>query len=228
MTGLILCLTILIVVIVEKFTEGAWLTLLITGALIAGCYAIRRHYHDVYARLGKLTEILSDIPTSGTPPVAKPLDPAAPTAVLLVAGYNGLGIHSFLAITRQFAGFYRQFVFTSVAVIDSGAFKGSEEIAHLESSVREGLEKYADFARRLGLPAEIRMSTGTDVIDEAEALCKQIARDYPRAAFFGGKLVFQRDKWYHRLLHNETAHAIQQRIEWEGLPMMVMPIRVRT
>jgi hypothetical protein len=44
--------------------------------------------------------------------------------------------------------------------------------------------------------------------------------------FFGGKLVFQRETWYSRVLHNETATAIQRRLQWQGLAMVVLPVRV--
>lgn len=45
--------------------------------------------------------------------------------------------------------------------------------------------------------------------------------------FFAGKLIFQRPKWWHRLLHNETAQAIQERLQWAGRTMVTLPIRVR-
>ena len=42
----------------------------------------------------------------------------------------------------------------------------------------------------------------------------------------GPKLVFQRETWWNRVLHNETAFAIQRRLQWLGRPMLVMPVRV--
>jgi hypothetical protein len=35
------------------------------------------------------------------------------------------------------------------------------------------------------------------------------------------------ERWYQRLLHNETALAIQKRLQWAGRTMVLMPIRVR-
>jgi hypothetical protein len=64
-------------------------------------------------------------------------------------------------------------------------------------------------------------------VDEAEKLCSQVSKEFPRSTFFSGKVVFQREKWYHWLLHNQTAYAIQRRLEWLGLPMIVLPVRVR-
>ena len=72
------------------------------------------------------------------------------------------------------------------------------------------------------------MALGTDVVETAEQLCREVSREFPWATFFGGRLIFQRDRWYQRLLHNETALAIQQRLQWAGRTMVLMPIRVKS
>jgi len=59
-----------------------------------------------------------------------------------------------------------------------------------------------------------------------EELCDRLAEEFPRAIFFMGRLIFREEKWYHRLLHNETPHAIQRRLQFQGIQAMVLPIRV--
>ena len=71
------------------------------------------------------------------------------------------------------------------------------------------------------------MALGTDVVAEAAELCLAVAKEFPRATFFSGRLIFQRERWYQRVLHNETALAIQKRLQWAGRTMVMMPIRVR-
>ena len=70
------------------------------------------------------------------------------------------------------------------------------------------------------------MSIGTEAVAEAEKLCMEVAREYPRALFFAGKLVFEKERWYQRLLHNETAYQLQRRLQFAGLNAMVLPVRV--
>ena len=91
---------------------------------------------------------------------------------------------------------------------------------------QEALDQYVALARRLGLAAEARMAVGTEAVAEAEGLCAAVARTYPRALFFAGKLVFERERWFQRLLHNETAYAIQRRLQFAGMNAMVLPVRV--
>ena len=42
-----------------------------------------------------------------------------------------------------------------------------------------------------------------------------------------GKLIWKRESWWQRILHNETAYQVQRRLQWKGLPMTVIPLRVR-
>src|SRR5258706_2502193 len=59
--GLVLCVSILVVSIVEKFTEGGWVTILVTSGFIILCYLIRGHYNRVRAALKTLDETLLNI-----------------------------------------------------------------------------------------------------------------------------------------------------------------------
>jgi len=226
LVALALCVLILVMVVYEKFFEGGWITMVVTAALIVLCMLIRRHYQEIRTRVAQLTKILEDLPATARPDVPHELSPSAPTAVLLVASFSGLGVHSLLAVMRTFPKHYHQVVFASVGVIDSGSFKGEAEIVALEKQTGDGLVQYVELARRLGLPATSRHLIGTDQVSSAEELCAGIAATYPRAVFFGGKLIFKHETWFSRILHNESAFAIQRRLQWRGLPMVVLPVRV--
>jgi amino acid transporter len=223
--GLILCVTILIVTVYEKFGEGGWVTLLITSALIGLCYLIRRHYQKVRKGVRQLEEILSSIP-SGHVPNEETLNPNERTAIMLVSGYNGFGLHSWLSVFKEFPKLYRNFIFVCVAEIDSGAFKGAAEIEALKSSIADQLTKYVKLARSYGYAADYRMDIGTDVVETATNLCQNIVQEFPKSSVFTGKLVFRKEHPFQRILHNETANAIQRRLQWEGITTVILPVRV--
>jgi amino acid transporter len=223
--GLILCVTILIVTVYEKFSEGGWLTLVITSILIGLCYLIRLHYLKVRKGVRQLEEILSSLP-SGQIPNEEPLNPNDRTAIILVSGYNGFGLHSWLSVFREFPKLYRNFIFVAVAEIDSGVFKGASEIEALKSSIAEQLAKYVKLARSYGYAADYRMDVGTDVVETATNLCQAIVQEFPKSSVFTGKLVFRQEHPFQRIFHNETANAIQRRLQWEGITTVILPVRV--
>jgi amino acid transporter len=222
--ALVMCASILVITLYERFTNGGWVTVLITSTFVVLCYLIHGHYERAKAGLRQLDEVLGSLPTTGEPNRA-PLDPKAPTAVLLVSEFNGFGVHTMLSILRFFPGLYKQFVFVSIAVVDSGTFKGKEELEALARHHEEALAKYVDLTRRLGFPADSVSQMGTEVVTEAAQVCKRLAHIYPKATIFTGKLVFRQERFFYRLLHNETSLFIQRRLQWMGVPMVVLPIR---
>jgi len=228
--GLTLTGGILISLCVVKFFEGGWVTLVATGALIAATFWVHRHYQQTRAQLRRLDELahVADTPAPKSQPQSPPraLDPQGRTAVILVNGFNGLGLHTLFAVVRMFPNLYQNFVFAQVGVIDAGNFKGATEVENLRRHVGGEVERYAAYMRARGCPAEARFVIGTDVVEEATGLCADIARQFPNSQVFAGQLVFPNDSFLTRLLHNYTVFALQRRFYREGWPMLILPIRV--
>ncbi len=223
--GFFLCFSILVISVVEKFGEGGWITLVITLGLISFCLLIKRHYDNVVRHLKRLDDVLSDIPPEASQVTSKP-DPKAQTAVLLVKEYGGLGIHSFLSIQRLFPNHFKNFIFVSVHVVDAGTLKGASDLERALKETETSLKKYVSLANQLGFAADFKMGAGTEVLEEAEKICIDLAGEFPKSIFFAAKLVFQKERWYQPFLHNETAYAFQSRLQFAGLNSMVLPVRV--
>jgi hypothetical protein len=245
--GLLLCATILVVTVLEKFTEGGWITLVITASLVALCFGIKRHYNLVIEAIGRLDkqlpspeEITGAVETASAlsgygglpgnplgqaPAVGDPL-PGDPVAVLFVGGYGGLGRHALLTLLRMFPGHFKAVIFVSIAVVDSDVFKGADQVQALEQRTREHLARYEHFGRVLGLATGSAYSVGTEVAVEAEKLATELSRQFPKALVVAGQLIFQEDTLWSRVLHNETAFIIQRRLQHLGVPMIVIPVRL--
>ena len=223
--GLLLTVTILIITIVFKFLEGAWICMVVIAGLIVVGHAIRRHYRRVQGLLAMLDRQMFTVDPGPKPKEPRPLDPKAPTAILLASGYNGLGIHALLTIIRMFPGQFRNILFVSVAVIDYDRLRGSKEIEELRKSTDEQLRKYVDFAHRAGFAADSRMAMGTDPVDEVEEMCTRLQREYNQCVVFGGQLAFAHETLWTRMLHSQTAFEIQRRLQFAGLPVVILPVR---
>jgi hypothetical protein len=144
-----------------------------------------------------------------------------------VGGYSGLGVHTLLNAVRFAPGYFKSVIFISVGVVDTGNFKGADAVDGLRDFTEETLKEYITLAQKLGLPATSYMSIGTDPVDELEKVCLAVKKDFPQAMFFAGRLMFRRDSWYQRLFHNQTAYSLQHRLQWDGIPMTILPTRVR-
>lgn len=227
-TGLVLCVSILCVTLYEKFTEGGWVTAVITSLTIAVCFWVRHHYRSVGASL-KGFDALTQAATAeseGDEAPALPLDPKAPTAVLTVSSFSGYGLHHVLAIQRLLPGYFKNLVFVTAAVLDSGNFKGSEAVGQLEAQRRADLDRYVRWARQNGFAAEGRLAVGTEAVDALEQALVALSREYPRMIVFTGRLIFKEERWYQPILHSDTASSIQRRLQFNGVQAVVLPVRV--
>jgi hypothetical protein len=249
--GLILCVFILVTTIFLK-VKYAWLTVFMTASLALVCWAIRRHYdhtRKLLKRLDTLVRVAERLPPKPAPPPdsaaaensstddetggdavpvapAIPFDPNAKTAVLLVNGFNGLGLHTLFSIVRLFGGVFRNFVIIQVGVVDVGNFKGVSEVGHLKEHVAGEVQRYINYLQREGYYVEAFTGVGIDVVDEIAKLAPQILDRFPQAVFFGGQLVFPRESFLTRWLHNNTVFSLQRRFYNQGIPVVVLPIRV--
>jgi hypothetical protein len=106
------------------------------------------------------------------------------------------------------------------------AFKGTDEVRKLEEATRRDLDQYVSLARRFGFPAAARMEMGPDVVATASSLIEAVSREFPDSIVFAGQSVFRKPGVIHRLLHNETAFAIQQELRWKGITTVILPIRI--
>ncbi len=225
-TGFILCFTILIISIVEKFAEGGWITLVITAALIGLCYGIRWQYNRTRKKLKQLDDSLINLPFTPDLNPTPALDRNAPTAALIVRDFDGLGIHSLLTIPRLFPNYFKNVIFISVGVIDTSTFKGAEEIENLRRATEDNLRSFVEYANCLGWPAEYRLGVGISVLDEIEKVCKSVVKEFPKTMFFAGKLIFERQHVLSPLLHNHTPYALERRLQFDGMHLVILPVRV--
>ncbi len=231
----LLCATILVITVLEKFTEGGWVTVVITAALVALCFVVKRHYGQVVRAIRRFD---TDLPSPEESPSAAAhytphrrddvtvLDPAEPTLVLFVGGYGGLGRRALLRCLEMFPNHFKNVVFVSIAVVDSDVFKGASELSSLEKRTQESLSRYLDLAKHLGLPAETAHAVGTEVAVEAETLATDLMKRYPKALVVAGQIIFDEDTTWNRVLHNETAFLIQRRLQHAGVPMVVLPVQL--
>jgi amino acid transporter len=228
--GLLLTSGILVSLCIVKFTEGGWATLFVTGLLVGVAFWVKSHYRRTQKRLHRLTELvaaaMADEAITAQIKTPPPCDTNARTAVLLVNGFNGLGLHTLMAVIRMFPKVYTNFVFVQVGVLDAGNFKGASEVENLREHSQKEVMRYVTYISKRGYYSESHIALGTDIVDEAAKLCDVIADKFPQAQFFAGQLVFKDESLMTRWLHNHTVFELQRRLYQHGRAMLILPIQV--
>src|SRR5256884_2522365 len=131
LVGLMVTVGILLVTLVEKFTEGGWMTVGITGVVIGFCLLNHAHYASIKRKLQTADEALGWIEYSplANPP---PLDPARHTAVFVVGSSRSGGIYALQWVRREFPGHFHNFVFMNVRTVDAQSYGGQEDFDRMQ------------------------------------------------------------------------------------------------
>jgi len=229
--GLLMTSFILVSVVVLKFNEGGWITLLVTGSLMAIAITIKRYYRRTQKLLANLNQMVETIEQTlkQPPPFQKPtpvFDEKAKTAVILVSGFKGTGLHTLYNVRRLFGEGFKNFVFIEIGVLDAGHFKGPEAVHELEEQVKSDLTLYESFMKKEGYPVKMFSAIGTDVADEICETARAVYRQYPQSVFFAGQLVFKEETLLDRILSNKVVFVVQRRLHREGIPFIIMPLKV--
>lgn len=209
-----------------KFTQGAWMTVMITGLVIGLCVMIRQYYEDHRRQMAKVDALFAATTPGGPVAEPPPLDPKKPTAVFLVGANVGAGMHTLLTARKLFGDRFKNYVFLRVGEIDSASFRGEEALTRLDEEVQESLAHFVNYCHRRGLAAVAYHSLGADVMAELTRLSDKVLAEFPDCVFLASKLLFQRENLITRLLHNQTALAMQRELHMRGVPMLILPMRV--
>ena len=225
-TGLFVTSGILVILVWEKFGTGGWVTILITGLVIAVCLAIRWHYDETRDQLRQIDRLFSGQPVlqdAANPPA---LDPQKSTAVFFVGKNRGVSMHALLWVQRLFPEHFKNFVFLSVGEVDAQSYDGQGALRTLRYEIENSLRYYVNFCHTHGLAAKSYIAFGTDPVEELIKLSNQAYQEFPNSVCFASKLIFARESFFTRWLHNQTALAIQQRLHVIGQQMVILPMKV--
>lgn len=223
--GLVVTSSILIVTVTEKFFEGGWMTVMITTIVIGVCLYVRSHYRDTKDKIRAVDQVFANQPFGPHVGSVEP-DPADQTAVFIVGSSRGGGLHALLWVQRMFPGHFKNFIFVNARTVDSHAYGGEGAVEKMRAEANATLKFFVDFCHSHEMASASYLGFGTDVVEEVTKLCEDISRKYPNPIFFTSKLIFEHDNWFIRLLHNQAALAIQRRLHFDSLQMVILPMKV--
>ncbi|MBF0484150.1 MAG: APC family permease [Candidatus Omnitrophica bacterium] len=227
--GLVLTAFILVSMVVLKFNDGGWATLLVTGTLIAFAIYIKKHYlktAKLLRRLNNLVVATENAPVEKDPHTVIPCDNSAKTAVILVSGFNGMGLHTLFGIFRFFGHTFKNYIFVQVGIIDVENFNSTEEVKSVEEKVKHDTDRYVSYIQKQGFYSEGIWSVSVDAVEGVAELAPKVLQKFPNSVFFGGQLIFPEETLMSRFLHNYTSFSLQKKLYWQGVPFVILPIRV--
>lgn len=147
-------------------------------------------------------------------------------SLFLVGSSRGGGLHALLWVQRMLPDHFRNFICVNARTVDSHSYGGDEDMKMTQTEANVALTCFVNFCNSKGWAAKSYLAFGTDPVDDAIKLAERVHEQYPNRIYFASKLVFERENWLIRLLHNEAALAIQRRLHLQGLQMVILPMKI--
>jgi len=116
--GFLICFAILVVLLIEKMSDGGWATIVIIASMAALCIYIRNHYQETKNAIRSVDQVFAH------QPFGKHVGSVIPkledqTAVFIVGSSRGGGLHALLWVQRMFPGHFKNFIFVNARTVES-------------------------------------------------------------------------------------------------------------
>ncbi len=229
--GFIVCSCILVITVLEKFTEGAWMTVLITGLLVIVGLMIKNHYlatKKSYHRFRKKysLDINEGVLEKIEEVKPKELNKNGKTAIILVNKSYEIGLTMTEWIQESFPKNFENFVFVSVGVVDSENFANHDRLVRLRKKIKLRLKTCVYYCRKHKLKSTYYEAFGAEGIQELMHTANKVYKKYPNSTFFISKIVFKKDRWWNRLMHHKREKIILEKFSLDNMPTMLIPFLV--
>ena len=224
--GFIVCSSILLITIFEKFYEGGWITLLITSIFVGSGLLIRRMYRRFKINLMHKEAEFYNYEFLPSDPNLSAVDKSAPTAAIIVDQTFGSGMNCLLEIKKLFPGIFKNFIFVTVGEVDSNTMREEKRWRDMRRKTKSILNRYKNYCNANGRFAKAYIGYDTDVVEKLTQLTNRVSKDYPNVLFFGTKFIFDNENIFTQILFNHIPYIMQRRLHTKGQNMVILPMKI--
>jgi amino acid transporter len=225
LVALVVAVSILITLFLAKFSQGAWVAVVVTAMLAACGWWVRDHYRRFDRSMDRTFEDLLMRDPSAAVEIPKGARMKRPVGIV-TGPHGGAGLHALMHAQRLFRGQFDSVIIISAGEVDAEAYGGHEALERLKQQVGDRCAQIVAWSRDHGMPAKVYTGFSTDAVETLEELCLKVRADYPNVVFVATRPMTRPHGWASTLLHGGTALSLQRRLHGHDAPLIVLPMRV--
>jgi amino acid transporter len=218
----IVCVLILVITVCTNFFPSGILSLLLTALVVAIGYVCRRAYqrhNELKRNLDKSLEVkLGD-----REEVEIISDPSAPTAVFLV-NRLGAAMHTILWVERLFPNHFKNYVFLSYGMVDTGTFGSTKALEILQTQTSRVLKYLTYFSTQRGIATVVREEFGTQPIEDIVIMAEKINKEFTNTVYFAARYIYPDENIFTRMMHSDFSLMVQRKLQNVGVKMLIVPL----
>jgi hypothetical protein len=225
LAALVVAVSILITLFVAKFSQGAWVAVVVTAMLAACGWWVRDHYRRFDRSMDRTFEDLLMRDPAAAVDIPKGARMKRPVGIV-TGPHGGAGLHALMHAQRLFRGQFDSVIIISAGEVDAEAYGGHEALERLKQQVGDRCAQIVAWSRDHGMPAKVYTGFSTDAVETLEELCLKVRADYPNVVFVATRPMTRPHGWASTLLHGGTALSLQRRLHGHDAPLIVLPMRL--
>lgn len=101
-----------------------------------------------------------------------------------------------------------------------------ETVPVLKASIERSLNQLEAFCAKESLDTARFVIHGTDRVECLKNLIKTATASFPHSVCFANTLILPRNRWFAEWLHNQTALGLQRQLHLDGIPLVILPIKL--
>jgi amino acid transporter len=224
--GFLVCASILMITVTEKFNEGGWVTLMITSIFIIIGLIVKNSYLKLRTLLYNIEAQFCTYENIGPSTPIEVTDKNAPTAAIIVDQNFASGMNCLLEIKKLFPGIFKNFIFVTVGEVDSNTFREEKKWQEMRRKTKSALKKYKNYCNANGYFAKAYVGYDTDIVEKLTRISYRVVRDYPGAIFFGTKFILDNENIFTQMIYNHMSYIMQRRLHVKGINMIILPMKI--
>jgi amino acid transporter len=227
--GFLVCALILCITIIEKLSQGSWITIVCICVMVYLCLRIKRYYARIRRHIKKYADSLKKNLISSqfsTLDYAPKFTEKGHVGVVILSDHLGLDIHTTLSAVRMFPDELKNFVFLKVGTIDNSNLSQDDSLEKLKASIKSEEQLLTAWAIENDINIKFYSKISVERLQSYKELIEKVLDEEKNCLFFGGRIIARKQGVISKILDFPMILNMQNMLNSIGKNLIIIPMTI--